>query len=92
MQTHVNSGWQHLEPAFKEAVLSKASADAFARPDPRVMLDALEHPETRFQGNATEQRRILLTSLAAAYQDPIRFLWKIQWCCRMMWSPSLRYG
>jgi len=61
---------RHLGPAFKEAVLSKTSADAIARPDPRVMLDGLEHPETRFQGNATEQRdRILLTSLAAAYQE-----------------------
>ncbi len=61
---------RHLGPAFKEAVLSKAVADAFERPDPRTMLDTLEHPETRFRGNATEQRdHILLTSLGAAYQE-----------------------
>lgn len=61
---------RYLGQAFKEAVLNKAVADAFERPDPRTMLDALEHPETRFRGNATEQRdRVLLTSLAAAYQD-----------------------
>jgi penicillin amidase len=34
------------------------------------MLDALEHPETWFQGNAAERRdQILLTSLRAAYRE-----------------------
>ena len=61
---------RHLAPAFKEAVLSKAAAETFERVDPRTMLDALEHPETRFQGNATEQRdRIVLTTLGAAYRE-----------------------
>lgn len=61
---------RHLGEAFKEAVLSKAAADAFQHLDPRVLLDTLEHPETRFQGNAAEQRdHILLTSLATAYQE-----------------------
>jgi penicillin G amidase len=61
---------RHLEPTFKEAVLSKSVAEAFDRPDTRVMLDALEHPETHFPGRAAEQRdRILLASLAAAYRE-----------------------
>jgi penicillin amidase len=61
---------RHLEQAFKEAVLSKAVADTFERPDPRTMLEALEHPDTRFRGNPTEQRdHVLLTSLASAYQE-----------------------
>ena len=61
---------RHLAPAFKEALLSKAAAETFERVDPRTMLDALEYPEARFQGNATEQRdHIVLTSLAAAYHD-----------------------
>jgi penicillin amidase len=61
---------RHLGPAFKQAVLSKAAADTFERPDPRTMLDDLEHPETRFRGNAIKQRdHILLTSLGAAYRE-----------------------
>ena len=61
---------RHLGQTFKEAVLSKAASEAFDRPDPRTMLDALEHPETRFQDNAVEQRdQILLTSLGAAYRE-----------------------
>jgi penicillin amidase len=36
----------------------------------KVMLDALEHPETMFSGNATEQRdQLLLTTIAAAYVE-----------------------
>jgi len=61
---------RHLLAAFKEAVLNKTVADSFERPDTAVMLDVLEHPETRFKGNAAEQRnQVLLTSLAAAYQE-----------------------
>lgn len=61
---------RHLAPAFKEATLSKAAAETFQRVDPRSMLDALEHPETRFPGNATEQcDHIVLASLGAAYQE-----------------------
>jgi penicillin amidase len=60
----------HLGPAFKEATLGKAAAEAFEHPDPRTMLEALEHPETQFRGNATEQRdRMLLASLGAAYLE-----------------------
>jgi penicillin amidase len=61
---------RHLGPAFKAAVLGKVAADAIGRPDPRTMLDSLEHPETRFQRKSIEQRdHILLTSLADAYQE-----------------------
>jgi penicillin G amidase len=61
---------RHLGPAFKAAVMDKAAAETFERPDPRTMLDALEHPETRFPGNAADQRdRILLASLGAAYRE-----------------------
>jgi hypothetical protein len=35
-----------------------------------MMLDVLEHPETRFSGNAAEKRnQLLLTSLRAAYEE-----------------------
>ena len=61
---------RHLGPAFKQALLSKSVAYVFERVDPRSMLDALEHPETRFDGKAVEQRnRLLLTTLGAAYRD-----------------------
>jgi penicillin G amidase len=61
---------RHLLGAFKEAVLSSAAADSFGHPDPAVMLDVLEHPETRFAGNAIERRnKLLLTTLADAYQE-----------------------
>jgi len=61
---------RHLGPAFKEAVLSKAAAEAVARTDPRTMLEALEHPERRFGNHATEERdHLLLASLAAAYKE-----------------------
>ncbi|MDP1222728.1 hypothetical protein, partial [Klebsiella pneumoniae] len=35
----------HLGRAFKNAVLSKASAEAMGAPDTDVMLDTLEHPQ-----------------------------------------------
>lgn len=61
---------RHLGSAFKEAVLSKAAGEALERVDLRTMLDALEHPETRFRGNSTEQRdRLVLASLGAAYRE-----------------------
>jgi penicillin amidase len=61
---------RHLGPAFKEAVLSKTAGETFQLPDPEVMLDTLEHPETRFRDNAIKQRdQILLASLEAAYQE-----------------------
>jgi penicillin amidase len=53
-----------------KAVLSKAAADVVERPDSGAMLDALEHPQNRFEGNATEHRnQLLLSTLGAAYQE-----------------------
>jgi penicillin G amidase len=61
---------RYLGASFKQALLRKAAVEALERVDPRTMLDGLEHPETRFRGNSTEQRdRLLLTSLAAAYRE-----------------------
>ena len=60
----------HLGPSFKRALLSKAASESFERIDPRTMLDALEHPETRFQDNPAGQRNaLLLASLGAAYRE-----------------------
>ena len=61
---------RHLETDFKSAVLSQRAAEALDYPDPAVMLDTLEHPETRFGGNAIEKRnQLLLTSLRSAYEE-----------------------
>ena len=65
---------RHLGRDYERAVLSKGAAEAVAEttsgPDPAVMLDALEHPETRFGANAAEKRnQLLLTSLRAAYEE-----------------------
>jgi penicillin G amidase len=61
---------RHLEKDFKSAVLSRRAADAMDVPDPAVMLDTLEHPETRFGENAVEKRnQLLLTSLRSAYEE-----------------------
>jgi penicillin amidase len=60
----------HLGKAFKEAVLSKAAADAMGAPDVAVMLDMLEQPESGFgPGAAGKRERLLLDSLAAAYAE-----------------------
>jgi penicillin amidase len=61
---------RHLRRAFKQAVLSKAAADAFEFPDTAALLDALENPETRFTGNVAQERdHLLLTTLASAYEE-----------------------
>jgi penicillin amidase len=61
---------RHLRGAFKQAVLSKAAADSFEFPDTAALLDALENPETRFTGNAAQERdHLLLASLASAYEE-----------------------
>ena len=61
---------RHLGPAFKATVLPEAAAKLFERPDMRVLLEALEHPESWFRGDATAQRDlVLLTSLKSAYQE-----------------------
>jgi penicillin amidase len=66
---------RHLGRAFKEAVLSKAAADAMGPPDAAVMLDTLEKPEARFGPNATELRNeVLLGSLAAAWAETEKLL------------------
>jgi penicillin G amidase len=61
---------RYLEKEFKKAVLSQRAAQAMDVPDSAVMLDALEHPETRFGGNAVEERNhLMLTSLRSAYEE-----------------------
>ena len=106
---------RHLGSSFCQAVLSKAAIETSERAatsgrprptdrgngvDPRTMLDALEHPETHFRGNPTEQRdRLLLSSLEAAYremkglqgQDPTQWQWgKLQFnLCEHPLSPVL---
>jgi penicillin amidase len=61
---------RHLGRAFKGVVLSQSAANAMDAPDPAVMLDALEHPETCFGGNSAEKRnQLLLTSLRSAYEE-----------------------
>ncbi|MGU7844162.1 penicillin acylase family protein, partial [Burkholderia sp. AW33-5] len=64
---------RHLGRAFKDAVLPKAAADAFGAPDTAIMLDTLEHPETRFGDNAQAKRDVvLLASLHDAYGEMVR--------------------
>ncbi|SAL05283.1 penicillin amidase [Caballeronia calidae] len=61
---------RHLGRAFKEAVLPKNAASSFAAPDTAVMLDTLEHPDTRFGDNAQARRdAVLLSSLHDAYGE-----------------------
>ena len=60
---------RHLAPAFKEAALTKAEAELVERVDPRVMLDALEHPGTGSTGVAAQRDPVLLRSLGAAYRE-----------------------
>lgn len=63
----------HLGRAFKQAVLPKQAADSFGAPDTAVMLDTLEHPETRFGDNAPAKRdAVLLASLHDAYGEMVR--------------------
>lgn len=75
---------RHLEPAFGQALLTKTAAETVGDVDERILLDTLEQPESRFRGNATEQRnRTLLTSLGDAYRemqklqgaDPAQWQW-----------------
>jgi penicillin amidase len=65
---------RHLGNDYERAVLNQRAADTVEEttsgPDAAVMLDALEHPETRLSGNAAEKRnQLLLTSLRAAYEE-----------------------
>jgi penicillin G amidase len=65
---------RHLGRDYERAILSHGAADAIAEttsgPDPAAMLNALEHPDTRFGANAVEKRnQLLLTSLRAAYEE-----------------------
>jgi penicillin amidase len=60
----------YLGKAFKYAVLGKNAAEAMEAPDPAVMLDALENPQTRFGEHAAQKRdHVLLTSLRSAYEE-----------------------
>ncbi|WP_246641968.1 penicillin acylase family protein [Paraburkholderia edwinii] len=67
---------RHLGRAFKQAVLPKATADAFSAPDTAVMLDSLERPEARFGGDAqtaqSKRDAVLLSSLHEAYEEMVR--------------------
>lgn len=64
---------RHLGPAYKAAILPKSDADTFGAPDPAAMLDALEHPQSRFGSDATSRRdEVLLTSLRDAYEEMIK--------------------
>ena len=78
--------WQarHLRRAFREAVLPKSIAGVLPSTDERVMIDALENPAARFEGDAVQRRnKLLVDTLAAAYieleelQGPDPRLW--QW-------------
>jgi penicillin amidase len=61
---------RHLGSAVKQALLSAPATDAFARPDPAVVLDALERPDARLGPGPAEARdRLLLESLARAHRD-----------------------
>lgn len=61
---------RHLGKTFKDAVLSKAAADAMGAPDVAVLLDTLEKPETGFGQDASRKRdQLLLASLSAAYVE-----------------------
>jgi penicillin G amidase len=75
---------RHLRDGYKHAVLSKTAADSFEFPDAAAMIDALESPQTRFSGDATEQcNRLLLSTLNSAYlemetlqgADPKKWRW-----------------
>ncbi|MDR5817551.1 penicillin acylase family protein [Caballeronia sp. LZ033] len=61
---------RHLGRTFKQAVLPKDAAASFGPPDTAVMLDTLEHPETRFGDDAQGKRNgVLLSSLHDAYVE-----------------------
>lgn len=61
---------RHLGKAFKEAVLSKAAAEAMGAPDVAVVLDTLEKPEARLGQDAVQKRdQVLLSSLTGAYAE-----------------------
>jgi len=69
----------HLGRAFKNAVLTKAGADAVGTPDTAVMLDTLEHPqgaERKFgedpQQAGAKRDAVLLASLHDAWADMVR--------------------
>jgi penicillin amidase len=59
-----------LQETFKEAMLSKSEAASFGAPSAAVLLEAMEHPETRFSGNSVEKRdKLLLSTLREAYAE-----------------------
>ncbi|MBE2998648.1 penicillin acylase family protein [Nocardiopsis sp. HNM0947] len=61
---------RHLGPAFYEAVSPELAAFADHTEDAGALLDALHHPEEWLDGDPEAERdRILVESLAAAYED-----------------------
>ena len=69
---------RHLGRAFKNAVLSKAAADAMGAPDTAVLLDTLEQPSPAFGADPAQARarrdQVLLESLGQAYAEMVKLL------------------
>jgi penicillin G amidase len=66
---------RYLRPAFRAEVLTPAAAGVISTTDLRVMLDALENPESRFGKDPFFRRNALLIStLSAAYGELSRLL------------------
>jgi penicillin amidase len=66
---------RYLGYVFKEVVLSKTAAATIAMPDPAVLLDGLERPDTVFGNDALAKRDwVLLTSLTMAWANTEKLL------------------
>lgn len=66
---------RYLGYVFKEVVLSKPAAATIAMPDPTVLLDGLEKPDTVFGSDAIAKRDwVLLTSLSLAWANTEKLL------------------
>lgn len=66
---------RYLGYVFKEVVLSKPAAATIAMPDPSVLLDGLEKPDTVFGNDALAKRDwVLLTSLGMAWANTEKLL------------------
>jgi penicillin amidase len=66
---------RYLGYVFKEVVLCKPAAATIAMPDPTVLLDGLENPDTVFGSDALAKRDwVLLTSLNLAWANTEKLL------------------
>ena len=66
---------RYLGYVFKEVVLSKPAAATIAMPDPTVLLDGLEKPDTVFGNDALAKRDwVLLASLNMAWMNTEKLL------------------